>query len=172
MSEAATAASGFDAVVFDTAREYPCSPQIDPFDDVFRGIAITLPDRVGIVLCAADEELPAAVDPQRTRLALCLVVQLPLARLSAFDEPESVVSVVAQRARDGLALCSDLTSGRPRAPLPPSEIPPAEQQSRIARFFYNVNLCEYLRFPPEPARYFVHAAFEEFRTAPVEVELV
>lgn len=171
MSVESPGSTNFGEVVFETVREYACSPQIDPFDDSFRGLALTAPAHVELAVLPGDEDQPVEVDAARTRFAACIGLQLPLSRTANYPETESAISIVAIEAHTGRASCSTLTSGRPRAPLPPSEIPPEEQEERLDRFFYNVNLCDFLEIKTEPARYFVYATFDEFRSNVVEVEV-
>lgn len=161
----------FDGVVFDSADPNDCSPELDEFDVEYRGIKINAPPKVGLVVDVGEDEEEAPRVSKSTRFAMCIAVQMSQDRLGAYAEPVAAISVVAVNKANARHFSASLEATRAREPLPPPNLSADELARRVGRLYYNVNLCDYLELPPEPATYYAYAAFDEHRSNTVEVQL-
>jgi len=155
----------FDSIALDSHVQTDCSPQFDEFDMESKWIRITAPSQVEAVF---DEE-EGVVDPG-VRFPVCIAIQFPLKELLKYQEPRAAITLVLVNQATGEAISGNLAYTRPRKPLPKPDLSKEEIEGRVQRYFFNVNLVNYLRLPPVKATYYLHALFGEYKSNTVTID--
>jgi hypothetical protein len=164
MSDAETL--DFDSVSLDSHVRHKCSPVFDKFEASVKGIKINAPGEIDAVF---DEE-QKIVSPS-TRFPVCITMQFPLKEMLKYEDPRSRITLVLVRKNTGESLAGNLAYSRPRGPSPRVDLPAKVIETRVQRYYYNVNLCSYLRLPAVAGTYFLYATFEEYRSETLTITL-
>lgn len=173
---AATEKCNFDTVELGINSPTPCSPDFDFLDRTSIGIRINMPTAVKV-----DADPETNLMSQKSRLPLCLVMQVPQSDVLSIDLMQDHVSVVVVNVATGQSISGNLMSPRMRAPKRERPVSPMssddkkafdeEVKRRVARHYINVNLIEHLPFPAITAKYKVYALFKTHKSNVVTIEL-
>ncbi len=156
--------SDFDNITLDSSIRNTCSPEFDKPE--LKGIKINAPQEIELVL---DEE--EGMVSALTRFPVCISMQFPLKEMIKLDEPRSLVSIVLVNKSTGDSFSCNLAYSRPRGPLPVIDLPEEIIETRVKRYYYNVNLTSYLKLPIEKGIYYLYGTFEAFKSNTLTVKL-
>lgn len=156
----------FDSVALDSHVRHKCSPEFDQFDTKVKGIKINAPDEIE----ATFDEEEKIVSPF-TRFPVCIAMQFPLKNMLNYAQPRSLITLVMVNKTTGESFSGNLSYSRPMGPSPKMDLPEKIIETRVQRYYYNVNLCRYLRLPAAPGTYFLYATFEEYKSNTLTVNL-
>ncbi len=161
-----TDSSDFDSVALDSSDPHDCSPVFDENDMNVKGIKINAPDEINITI-DEDENI---VDPS-TRFPVCIAMQFPLKDMINDSYPRSLITLVMVNKATGDSLSGNLGYSRFMGVKPKMDLPGHIIETRIRRYYYNVNLCNYLRLPAVRGTYLLYATFKEYKSNTLSVEL-
>ena len=159
--------SKFDSVVFESEEDNECSPRFDLFVPKVKGIKINAPDEVEAIF----DPVTKTVAPS-TRLPVCISMQFPLKDMVRVDLPLNMISIVMVNKISGKAFSTNLTNPHPVRPSPKNILPPEQLEGAVRRYYYNVNISQYLKLPAHPATYILYATFQEFKSNVLTIQVV
>lgn len=161
------AAQNFDAVSLDSEVQTACSPGFEAFDTSVKGIRINAPEMVEAVF-----DYDANAVSSSTRFPVCIAMQFPLKLMVDIPQPRSLVTLVMVNRATAESYAANLSYSRPMAPSPRAVLPEEVVEKAAQRFYYNVNLCRYVRLPATPATYFLYATFQDHKSNVLTVKVL
>lgn len=161
------AGSDFDTVSLDSGVRHACSPGFETLDTEEKGIKINAP----LVIEAVFDHEAKIVSPS-TRFPVCIAMQFPLKLVVKIPQPRSLITLVMVNRETAESFSANLSYSRPMGPSPEADLPEDVIEKAAQRFYYNVNLCRYLRLPNAAGTYFLYATFREFKSNVLTVRLV